>query len=85
MHQKRVILMQKMHFFSGKGAQPLPRVGRGTPPPHTLPPRVYKPLVNSCVVDWLNVDLLDTAERSLRAWSVGGQCPVSTSTADKWL
>jgi len=33
-HQKRVILMQKMQHFSGEGAQPPPPVGRGTPPPH---------------------------------------------------
>ena len=40
-HQKRVILMQKMQNFSGEGAQPPPPVG--TPPPHPLGASILTP------------------------------------------
>ena len=40
-HHRRVILMQKMQNFSGKGAQPLPQTppqwGGGHPTPHSTP------------------------------------------------
>ena len=39
MHQKRVILMQKMQNFSGEVAQPPPQWGGGHPLPTPHPPR----------------------------------------------
>ena len=47
MHHRRVILMQKMQIFSGRGHSPLPRPlpqwGGGHPTPHTTPPHTPHP------------------------------------------